>query len=127
MNIQPISNTQINFIGRPKPDIKDLWIRGKLPQIKTGFYGDTLTIDNISREHLKPASKGGRTIFENIVLASKAKNNKRGNDDIVKYADVEIANNYLNQFADVKIAEINGPNYIAAIKATLRKLGLPIN
>lgn len=124
MLVQSIS--LISFEGkRPRPDLKKLWDKGKLPTVKYGFYGDELTWDNISREHLKPASKGGKTVFDNIVLASKPKNNNRGNASILDYYDNEAAQKYLKQFEQVDIPELNGKNYIQAIKFTLMRLGVP--
>ena len=53
--------------------LKTIWKKGGLPTVKKGFYGDTLTKKNVSLEHLKARSKGGKTSLENLVLASKEK------------------------------------------------------
>ena len=98
--------------------LKTLWRKGKLP-VKYGFYGDRLTQKNVSLEHLKAHSKGGKTNLANLVLASKAKNNARGNDAIDKYLDIKTVIRYLAQFKDVKLQGFDGNKYIAGIVATL--------
>ena len=41
--------------------LKTLWLRGKLPTVKFGVYGDKLTKQTVSLEHFIPISKGGKT------------------------------------------------------------------
>ena len=98
--------------------LKTLWRKGKLP-VKYGFYGDILTQRNVSLEHLKAHSKGGKTNLANLVLASKAKNNARGNDPINDYIDIKTVMKYLAQFKDVRLQGFDGNKYIAGIVATL--------
>ena len=98
--------------------LKTLWRKGKLP-VKYGFYGDVLTQKNVSLEHLQAHSKGGKTNLANLVLASKVKNNARGNASIKDYLTVENVVRYLAQFKDVKIKDFDGNKYIAGIVATL--------
>lgn len=105
------------------PDLKKLWDMGKLPSVKYGFYGDKLTHQNISREHLIPASQGGTKRFGNIVLASKEKNNARSDYDIRDFADITKVRLYLSQFLGMK-KPIDGNRYIFAVMETLRQLGL---
>ena len=105
------------------PDLRRLWMKGKLPTVKYGFYGDLLTEKNVTREHLKPASYGGKRSVDNIVLASKEKNNARGNDDINNYADRMTVRQYLAQFIDVKVKEFSGNKYIMGILERLKSLG----
>lgn len=99
--------------------LKTLWRKGKLPSVKYGFYGDVLTQRNISLEHLKAHSKGGKTNLTNLVLASKAKNNARGNESIKDYLTVENVVRYLKQFKDIRIKDFDGNKYIAGVLATL--------
>ena len=99
--------------------LKTLWRKGKLPSVKYGFYGDVLTQRNISLEHLKAHSKGGKTNLTNLVLASKAKNNARGNDAIGDYLEVNNLVRYLKQFKDIRIKDFDGNKYIAGVLATL--------
>lgn len=99
--------------------LKTLWRKGKLPSVKYGFYGDVLTQKNVSLEHLKAHSKGGKTNLTNLVLASKAKNNARGNDAIGDYLEVNNLVRYLKQFKDIRIKDFDGNKYIAGVLATL--------
>lgn len=99
--------------------LKTLWRKGKLPSVKYGFYGDRLTQKTVSLEHLKAHSKGGKTNLANLVLASKEKNNARGNDAIDDYIDVKNVMRYLAQFKDIRINGFDGNKYIASIVATL--------
>lgn len=105
------------------PDLKRLWDQGKLPSVKYGFYGDELNSQNVTREHLEPASLGGTKRFGNIVLASKQKNNARGNKDIGLFATMENAKRYLEQFKEVNLPELHGGRYVKAVIKTLKKLG----
>ena len=58
-----------------KSPLKTLYIKGKL-HINKGFYGGTLTKENVTLEHLVPYSKGGKTTLDNLVLATKENNIK---------------------------------------------------
>ena len=121
MKIQPIQPNSPTFeYSHP---LKTLYIKGKLP-VKYGFYGDRLTQKNVSLEHLKPFSKGGKTELNNLVLASKQKNQDRGNADIRNFANIETIIKYLSQFIDVKINEFDGNKYINGIIKTLTNLGV---
>ena len=119
MKIQPIHPKSPAF-GYSSP-LKTLYKKGDLP-IKYGFYGDRLTQKNVSLEHLKPHSKGGKTELSNLVLASKQKNQARGNADIRDFANKETIAKYLSQFIDVKIKGFDGNKYINGIIKTLRNL-----
>lgn len=99
--------------------LKTLWRKGKLPSVRYGFYGDLLTQKTISLEHLLPHSQKGKTKLSNLVLASKAKNNARGNASIKDYLTVENVVRYLAQFKDIRINGFDGNKYIAGIVATL--------
>ena len=103
--------------------LKTLYRQGKLP-IKYGFYGDRLTQKNVSLEHLKPHSKGGKTELSNLVLASKQRNQVRGNADIRNFANKETIIKYLSQFIDVKIKGFDGNKYINGIIKTLTNMGV---
>lgn len=126
MNPIPSGDT-VSFGSKQKfADIKHLWEAGKLPDVKYGFYGDILTPKNISREHLKPASKKGKKVFNNIVLASKQNNGHRSNNDIRQFAEIETVKQYLRQFVNVDLPDFNGLQYIQAIKKTLGELGFKL-
>ena len=121
MKIQPIPPNSPSF-GYSN-QLKTLYRQGKLP-VRYGFYGDRLTQKNVSLEHLKPHSKGGKTELSNLVLASKQKNMARGNSDIRYFANKETIIKYLSQFTDVKIKDFDGNKYINGIIKTLRNLGV---
>ena len=120
MKIQPI---QQNITFQYKSPLKTLWKKGELP-VEYGFYGDKLTPNNVSLEHLKPHSKGGKTVLSNLVLASKQKNQARGNADIRNFTNIETIIKYLNQFVDVKVKGFDGNKYINGIIKTLTNLGV---
>ena len=120
MIIQPIPPNSPTF--GYSHQLKTLYRQGKLP-IRYGFYGDRLTQKNVSLEHLKPHSKGGKTELSNLVLASKQKNQARGNEDIRNFANKETIAKYLSQFIDVKIKGFDGNKYINGIIKTLTNLG----
>lgn len=119
-----IESTKISF----KADLKRMFDRGLLPSVKKGFYGASLNLRNVTREHLLPASKGGLRIEENIVLADKVLNNERGVIPIWRVANKLNAVEYLKQFRDISVPQhkFNGNNYIKAIVRTLKRLGLDL-
>lgn len=106
--------------------LKTQYLRGNLKTVKYGFYGDKLTKKNVSLEHLKPKSKGGKSELENFVLASKTRNQARGNKELALFFDKENAMRYLLQFVGVKADNFNGDNYIRMIITTLKKLGIDL-
>ena len=121
MNIPPILPNSPSF-GYSN-QLKTLYRQDKLP-VKYGFYGDKLTQKNVSLEHLKPHSKGGKTELSNLVLASKQKNQARGNADIRNFANKVTIIKYLSQFIDIKIKDFDGNKYINGIIKTLTNLGV---
>ena len=106
--------------------LKTQYLRGNLKTVKYGFYGDKLTKKNVTLEHLKPKSKGGKSELENFVLASKHCNQARGNQNLSLFIDKENALRYLLQFVGVKAETFNGDIYIKMIIKTLKKLGIDI-
>lgn len=101
--------------------LKTLYKQNKL-SVKYGFYGDELTKANVSLEHLRPKSKGGKTELYNLVLASKANNHKRGAKPLKDFLDINCLNQYLEQFKGVHIEGFNGNKYIEGILRTIRRL-----
>lgn len=120
MLINPVDNTPFGYHNV----LKTQFLKGNLKGVKYGFYGDRLTKKNVSLEHLKPKSKGGKSELENFVLASKTKNQARGNKDIKPFIDKETVMRYLLQFVGIKVENFNGDNYIRAIINTLKNLGV---
>ena len=124
MDISCIKKSDVSFGYKNK--LKTLWKEGKLPTVIKGFYGDTLTISTVSLEHLKPKSKGGASNITNYVLASVAKNQQRGNQDLKDFIDLTFAKNYLLQFKNLKTKGFNGDYYIKTILKTLKDLGIDL-
>lgn len=106
--------------------LKTQYLRGNLKSVKYGFYGDKLNKKNVTLEHLKPKSKGGKSELDNFVLASKYRNQARGNKELSLFIDKENVMRYLLQFVGVKAENFNGDNYIKAIIRTLKKLGIDL-
>ena len=102
--------------------LKTEWLNGNLPTVKKGFYGDTLTKTNVTLEHLKPHSKGGKTELPNLVLASKRQNMKRSNEPLRKFFNPDTCKEYLAQFVDVKTPLFDGNKYIKMITKRLKGL-----
>lgn len=118
MQIQRIQQTSFGYSS----PLKTLWLKNKLPTVKYGFYGDELTKRNVSLEHLKPHSEGGKTKLSNLVLASKDKNNNRGNAPLENVIDIGATARYLAQFRNVKARDFNGNAYIIDIIKTIGEL-----
>lgn len=124
--IEPVGQpNQISFTH--KWDVKSMWKKGRLPQIKYGFYGDELTVKNCTVEHLLPLSKGGKTKSYNLVLASAANNQARSNTDLREVIDINAAKQYLKQFQGIRKRTFNGDAYIHQIKETLKQLGIDLS
>ena len=94
MKIQPTTTSPTFQYNSP---LKTLWRKGELP-VRYGFYGDRLTQKNVSLEHLKPHSKGGKTELSNLVLEKKKKNMARGNVDIRNFANKEAIAEHIGEF-----------------------------
>ena len=110
---------QISFDGYKSP-LKTLWRKGKLKGVTRGLYGDILTKENLSLDHLLPISKGGKTVMSNLALASKAQNEARGNKDLKEVLSQKQAIAYIKQFAGNR--EMHP--YINDFLRTLEKLGV---
>lgn len=123
MKIRPL----FKKIGKNNPTfgysspLKDLYRKGKLP-VKYGFYGDKLTKNNVSLEHLLPHSKGGKTTLDNLVLSSKQNNFKRGNRPLSEFINFGNVKRYLNQFIGVKLKNFNGNEYVKNILKTIENV-----
>lgn len=121
MKIAKTPPTFPNFEGY-KSQLKTLWKRGKLKTVVHGLYGDVLTKSNISLEHLKPHSKGGKTVLSNLALASKEKNNFRSSRPLKDFLTKEMIDNYLNQFKNIHTRGFNGNKYIEMLRKTFKEL-----
>ena len=88
-------------------------------QVKKGFYGEKLTKKNVSLEHLKPISQGGKTQWQNLVLADNKINNARGDKPLSEYINFKAMGEYLEQFVNIKVKGFDGNKYIAMILETV--------
>ena len=94
--------------------LKTMWLRGRLPNVTYGIYGEKLTKKNISLEHIIPRANGGNSQLSNFALASKEKNVERNTDNIFNWTTWDKVKTYLNQFRDVVVKDyaFNGNRYI---------------
>ena len=120
---EPLPPIQDVLIYRPSfgysHALKTAWKKGQIPQVKYGFYGEKLTKKNVSLEHLKPISKGGKTEWSNLVLADNKINNARGDKPLGEYLNIKAMGKYLEQFVNIKIKGFDGNKYIAMILETV--------
>lgn len=121
--IKPVEPIPDVLIYRPSfrysHALKTAWKKGQIPQVKYGFYGEKLTKKNVSLEHLKPISKGGKTEWSNLVLADNKINNARGDKPLEQYLNLKAMGKYLEQFKNIKIKGFDGNRYIAMILETV--------
>lgn len=118
MDVIPIGEVSFGYSNI----IKTLYKRNKLPSVKYGFYGDELTKGNVSLEHLKPRSKGGKTELCNLVLASANKNQERAARPLSEMLNWECVGRYLEQFRNVHVGTFNGNQYIEMILRTIKRV-----
>lgn len=114
------TNNNISF--GYKSILKTYWLEGKMPSVIHGFYGGKLTKDNITLEHIKPHSKGGRTALNNLALSVNIKNWSRGNSKLSNFFNIETFKEYCKQFEGIKLPDFNGDEYIKAITKTVERL-----
>lgn len=119
MRTQPV-DTRISF-GYSHP-LKTLFLKGKLLTVQYGIYGDKLTKDTVSLEHVQPKSKGGKSVLSNYALASKRMNNLRGNKDIREFLTPENLKSYCEQFIGVIVGDFDGTKYIHDLLKTINRL-----
>lgn len=111
----------ISFTGYKSP-LKTMWKKGQLPTVVRSLQGEILTTKNLSVDHLKPVSKGGLTKMSNLVLETKSKNAKRGNQPIKNVVTKEMAWDYIGQFIPIKRKKIQ--TYIRELYQTFKELGV---
>ncbi len=91
--------------------LKTHWKNGLMPTVTKGLYGDDLTQENVSLEHIKPHSLSGSTDLYNLALASRKKNLKRKNRPLYEVLNFEQARKYLSQFEGIDLPDFNGNAY----------------
>lgn len=102
--------------------LKTLYKRGQLPQVKIDIYGNRLSHKSVSLEHLLPVSDGGKTELGNLALATKESNNKRGNKPLREVLNLSAMARYLEQFKNLKVKGFDGNEYIKKILETIGEL-----
>lgn len=117
----PKEPKQVTFKGYNSP-LKKAFRKGALGDKVFGIYGERLTQDTVSLEHINPKSMGGKTTLDNLLLADKRKNNERGTKPIGEFVTIGMLRDYLLQFIDVKTSYFDGNKYIRLIKETFRKI-----
>ena len=115
MQVHAVSFKSYNSI------LKTAWKEGKLPTVTKGIYGNVLTADNLSLEHIVPHSLGGATRLDNLMLAEKTANARRGIKPLMQVITYEQLMEYLNQFIGIKIRRFNGDEYIRQILKTIER------
>lgn len=115
MYIQPISNLTFNS------KIKKLFKQGKL-KLDYGLYGERLTVENASDEHIICKCFGGKTIESNIALASKEMNNRRGCQPIEKFVTIEMVNAYIERVMQNNVRGYDLEAYCNGILKTFSKI-----
>ena len=121
--IEPINSYQPTFTGYQHP-LKTLFKKGQMPSVKYGLYGGELNIDNVSLEHLKPHSWGGKTEWGNLALAEKNRNTARGSRPLAEFLSWDMLEKYLSQF-NFRIRNVfDGYQYQDKLRATCKKLGV---
>lgn len=102
--------------------LKTAWKEGRLPTVTKGIYGNILTQENISLEHIIPHSLGGKTTLDNLMLAEKTANARRGIKPIMSVITFEQLTEYLQQFKGIRIRKFNGDEYIKKITKTIERI-----
>ena len=116
MNILPVGNG-ILFKSR----LKKLYKQGKI-NIEYDIYGNKLTKQNVTDEHLICRCHGGTSDLSNIALATKEANWKRGCQPIENFLTYGNLRRYLLYFKDVKLPNFDGNAYREGIRKTIKEL-----
>ena len=115
MGIQPVS------FGN-KSILKTEFDRGNIP-LKRDITGHKLKRGEASLDHTIPKSKGGKSDLYNYSLMNPIVNNKRSNNPIKLYIDLESLIEYINVIINVKTMDFDGVDYIKGwVKNLLRAL-----
>lgn len=117
MNVKPV-DTNVSF--QYNNILKTLYLRGKIKP-KYGLYGDRLTKDSVSLEHIICKSQGGKTETGNLALVTKKMNNIRGNKPINNYLTQENLARYIDYFLNVKLPEFDGVKYVRELLKSINK------
>lgn len=121
--IESINSYQPTFTGYQHP-LKTLFKKGKMPSVQYGLYGEKIGPNNVSLEHLKPHSWGGKTEWGNLALADRKANTARGSRPLADALSWDMLEAYLGQF-NFRIKNVfNGYEYQDKIRKTCEHLGV---
>lgn len=96
--------------------------RGNIP-LKRDITGHKLKRGEASLDHTIPKSKGGKSDLYNYSLMNPIANNKRSNNPIKPYIDLESLVEYINVIINVKTMVFDGVDYLKGwLKILLRAL-----
>ena len=118
-----ISNRNYVSFGYSSP-LKTLFKDGQMPTVKNGIYGNPINPTNVSLEHLKPFSQGGKTELRNLPLADSKANAARGSKPITQFLSTPMVNDYLSQFNFNVPGKFNGFQYQKLIRETCANLNI---
>lgn len=123
MNINSINVlSQVSF-GYSHP-LKTLFKDGEMPSVTKGLYGNLINNDNVSLEHLRPHSKGGKSILSNFALAERTANSARGSRPLAEFLTKEMLDEYLSQFNFEIPGKFDGFHYQDLIRKTCANEGV---
>lgn len=96
--------------------------RGNIP-LKRDITGHKVKRGESSLDHTIPKSKGGKSDLFNYTIMNPIANNKRSNNPIKPYIDLESLVEYISVLLNVKTMDFDGVEYIKGwIKNLLRAL-----
>lgn len=118
MKINPITPVVFGYSSI----LKTAWKKGLMSSVRIGIYGGILTKDNVTLEHIKPHSKGGKTSLKNLALAVDENNFKRGSKPIWQFLTKEMFEQYIEQFKNIFLPDFNGKEYAENLTKTVERL-----
>ena len=95
-----------------------------MPSVTHGLYGNRLTQQNCSLEHLLPRSQRGGTTFSNLALATREANMVRGSKPLSSFLTWEMLEAYLSQFNFRILGVFDGFLYQNQVRRTCERLGV---
>lgn len=122
MLIQPMNPISFGY----KSIVKTLYKQGQLPSVVRDIYGQKLTPNNVTLEHIIPKSKKGASSLKNYALATAKANQERSSDPLLKHTTIENIKAYLEQFKGINKPQFNGDEYIKGVTNTLRRINIDV-
>lgn len=101
--------------------LKTLFKKGKLPTVIFDAFGEKLTPENVTLDHIIPKCEGGVSKTANYMLATEYWNHLRGSRPLSGFLTKENLDRYIEQFVDVVVDGFDGNKYIRDILKTLDK------